>query len=191
MRQFVALQGPQIEGESRPVRGGPAYEGRAQEVAMETATLLTDAEPVIEDWLIKRNCSVSPRQFVGFYASLALCSATIALLLAARGAWLVAPFTGVELLAVGIAFVIHARHAVDYERIRLFPNRLVIEQVSAERLTQFEFNPRWVRVEPGVSPRAPITVVSRGQAVAVGQHLAHYRRAQFANELRGSLRRCG
>jgi len=158
---------------------------------METATLLSDAEPVIEDWLIKRNCSVSPRQFVGFYVSLALCSTTIALLLAVRGAWLVAPFTAIELLAVGIAFVIHARHAVDYERIRLFPNRLVIEQACAERLTQFEFNPRWVRVEPGVSPRAPIAVVSHGRTVAVGQHLAHYRRVQFANELRGSLRRCG
>ncbi|MEA3120430.1 MAG: hypothetical protein QOI13_3700 [Paraburkholderia sp.] len=158
---------------------------------METATLLPDAEPVIKDWLIKRNCSVSPRQFVGFYVSLALCSTTIALLLAVRGAWLVVPFTGVELLALGIAFVIHARHAVDYERIRLFPNRLVIEQVCAERLTQFEFNPRWVRVEPGASPRAPITVVSRGQAVALGQHLAQHRRAQFANELRGWLRRCG
>jgi uncharacterized membrane protein len=162
-----------------------------QEVAMDAATLLSDAEPVIGDWLIKRNCSVSPRQFIGFYASLALFSTLIALLLAVRGAWLVAPFTGVELLAVGIAFVIHARHAVDYERIRLFPNRLVIEQVCAERLTQFEFNPRWVRIEPGVSPRALITIVSRGQTVALGQHLAHYRREQFANELRGSLRRCG
>jgi hypothetical protein len=74
---------------------------------------------------------------------LALCSTAIALLLAVRGAWLVAPFTGVEMLAVGLAFVIHARHAVDYERIRQFPNRLSIGQVCAERITQFEFNPLW------------------------------------------------
>lgn len=157
---------------------------------MEAASLLTDAEPVLADWLIKRNCSVSPRQFVGFYASLALFSSAIAVLLVVRGAWPVLPFTGIELLAVGIAFVIHARHAVDYERIRLFPNRLVIEQVSAERLTHYEFNPRWVRVEQGASPRDPVTLVSRGQAVTIGQHLAHDRRAQFVRELRESLRRC-
>ena len=41
------------------------------------------------------------------------------------GAWLVLPFTGIELLAVGIAFAIYARHAVDYECVRLFPGKLV------------------------------------------------------------------
>lgn len=106
------------------------------------------------------------------------------------GAWLVLPFTGIELLAVGIAFAIYARHAVDYERVRLFKNRLVIEQVSAERLTQFEFNPRWVRIEPGATPRDQIKLVSRGQTIMIGQHLAQYRRAQFAGELRMWLTRC-
>jgi len=158
---------------------------------MEATTLLTDAEPVLRDWLMKRNCAVSPRQFVGFFASLALFSVAIALLLLVRGAWLVLPFTGIELLAVGAAFVVHARHAIDYERIRLYPNRLVIEQMSGQRLTQYEFNPRWVRIESGVSPRDPIKVVSRGQAVVVGVHLAQYRRASFASELRAALARCG
>ena len=158
---------------------------------MAVQALLTDAEPVIEDWLMKRNCSVSPKQFVWFYVSLTFCSSAIALLLVVCGAWLVLPFTGIELLAVGIAFVIYARHAVDYERIRLFPNRLVIEQASAERLTQFEFNPRWVRVEQGASPRDPITIVSQGQTVLIGVHLAQYRRASFARELRAALSACG
>ena len=105
------------------------------------------------------------------------------------GAWLVLPFTGIELLAVGVAFAIYARHAVDYERIRLFQNRLVIEQVSAEQLTQFEFNPRWVRVEPGATPRDQIKLVSRGETMMIGQHLAQYRRKQFAGELRMWLAR--
>jgi uncharacterized membrane protein len=158
---------------------------------MEATTPLTDAEPVVRDWLMKRNCAVSPRQFVWFYASLASFSVVIAVLLVVRGAWPVLPFTGVELLAVGVAFVIHARHAVDYERIRLFPNRLVIEQMSGQRLTQYEFNPRWVRIERGASPRDPIRVVSRGQTVVIGVHLAQYRRASFAAELRATLARCG
>ena len=158
---------------------------------MEATTLHADAEPVLRDWLMKRNCAVSPRQFVWFYASLALFSAVIAVLLVVRGAWPVLPFTGIEVLAVGVAFVIHARHAVDYERIRLFPNRLLIEQMSGQRLTRYEFNPRWVRVERGVSPRDPVRVVSRGQAVVVGVHLAQYRRASFAAELRAALTRCG
>lgn len=158
---------------------------------METTTLLTEAEPVVRDWLMKRNCAVSPRQFVWFYASLASFSAVIAVWWVVRGAWPVLPFTGIELLAVGVAFVIHARHAVDYERIRLFPNRLVIEQMSGQRLTQYVFNPRWVRIERGAAARDPIRVVSRGQAVVVGVHLAQHRRASFAAELRAALTRCG
>jgi len=158
---------------------------------MNATDLLAESEPVLKDWTMKRNCSVSPRQFVFFYVSLASFSLLIAFLLVLCGAWLVLPFTGIELLAVGAAFAIYARHAVDYERIRLYPNRLVIEQMSANALTQFEFNPRWVRVEPGATPRDPVRLVSRGQAVAVGLHLPQYRRAQFARELRIWLARAG
>ncbi len=110
---------------------------------MQVSQALTDSEPFIKDWLMKRNCSVSPRQFVGFYVSLALVSIAIATSLFLTGAWLVLPFTGIELTVVGVAFVICARHAVDFERIRLYQNRLLIEQMNAEELTQFEFNSRW------------------------------------------------
>ncbi len=151
---------------------------------MQTSDLLASPEPVIKDWLMKRNCSVSPRQFVYFFVSLAFVSVTIAVLLLINGAWLVLPFTGIDLLVVGGAFAVYARHAVDYERIRLYPNRLVIEQMSADTLSQFEFNPRWVRVEPGATPRDPVRLESRGQTVVVGLYLPQYRRAQFARELR-------
>ena len=157
---------------------------------MEAATLQTDAEPAVREWLMKRNCSVSPRQFVWFYASLVLFSSAIAASVVIRGAWPVLPFTGIELLVVGAAFVIHARHAIDYERIRLYPNRLTIEQMSGQRLMQFEFNPRWVRIEQGASPRDPITIVSQGQTVLIGVHLAQYRRASLARELRAALCAC-
>lgn len=158
---------------------------------MQVCDLLANPETVLKDWTIRRNCSVSPRQFVGFYVSLALASSAIAIMLLVKGVWLVLPFTGLELLVVGVAFVVYARHAVDYERIRLYPHRLVVEQVSADELTQFEFNPRWVRVETGATPREPVKLVSRGQTVAVGVHLAQYRRAQFAEELRRWLAGCG
>ena len=158
---------------------------------MQATDLLANSEPVVKDWLIKRNCSASPRQFVGFYVSLALFSLLIAGLLVWAGAWLVLPFTGIELLAVSVAFVIYSRHAVDYERILLFRNRLLIERMDAETLTQMEFNPRWVRVEPGATLRDPVTLVSRGEAVPIAIHLAQYRRRQFAAELRVWLARCG
>jgi uncharacterized membrane protein len=80
---------------------------------MASSDLLVESEPVLKDWTMKRNCSVSPRQFVWFYVSLAVFSLLIAFMLDLIGAWLVLPFTGIELVAVGIAFAIYARHAVS------------------------------------------------------------------------------
>jgi uncharacterized membrane protein len=160
----------------------------------------TAAKPVVKDWLLKRNCAVTPRQFVGFYLFLASVSFTIAAIVALSGAWMVLIFTGLEVLVVGAAFVIHARHAVDYERIHLEPHRLVVEQMRAQRLEHYEFNPRWVRVEVDTS-RAPgrpwsaarqarVKLYSAGRAIEIGQHLAQDRRAQFAQDLRAWIRRC-
>jgi uncharacterized membrane protein len=47
-----------------------------------------------------------------------------------------------------------------------------------------------VRIEPGATPRDQIKLVSRGQTIMIGQHLAQNRRAQFAGELRMWLARC-
>lgn len=149
-----------------------------------------DNGAVLKDWMLRRNCSASPRQFVIFYLSLAAFSLLIALILLCEGVWLVLPFTGIEICAVGIAFVVYARHAVDYEYIRLYEHRLLIEWVSAESVKQVEFNPRWVRVEPGAVGREPIKLFYRGESVEVGRYLALHRRAPFARELRSWLKRC-
>jgi uncharacterized membrane protein len=159
-------------------------------------------ETLVKDWLLKRNCAVTPRQFVGFYLFLSCVSFTIAAIVALTGAWMVLIFTALEVLVVGTAFVIYARHAVDYEHIRLEPHRLVVEQMCASRMTHYEFNPRWVRVEvgfdasarPGVpwtaARHARITLHAAGRAVEIGQHLALEQRARFAQDLRRWIRRC-
>ena len=159
-------------------------------------------EPVLKDWLLKRNCAVTPRQFLGFYLFLSVVSFLVAGVVALTGAWMVLIFSTLEVLLVGVAFVMYARHAVDYEHIRLQPNRLVVEQMSALQRTQYEFNPRWVRIELGEHDgrtmargargmqRELITLHAAGKAVEIGQYLAPERRAQFAQDLRAWIRRC-
>ncbi|AKJ69244.1 membrane protein [Pandoraea thiooxydans] len=149
-----------------------------------------DTDVVLKDWMLKRNCAMSPRQFVMCYLSLVAASLGVAVLVAIRGAWLVLPFTGLDLLAVSAAFVVYARHATDYEYIRLSPEQLVVEQQSADRLTQYAFNPRWVRIEVDGQPRTRITLCAGRQALPLGKYLAYHRREPFARELRGWLRRC-
>ncbi|MGO4326479.1 DUF2244 domain-containing protein [Cupriavidus sp. 2TAF22] len=141
-----------------------------------------------KDWLMKRNCSLSPRQVGWFYLSIVCVSLAIALFFAWRGSWLVLPFAGLDLLGLGIALLVYARHAADYERVSLADGLLVVEAVSAGQVTRHEFNPLWVRVELGESLRALVQLRSGKCAVQVGCFLDPYKRRKFAQELVSALR---
>jgi len=53
--------------------------------------------------------SISPAGFAGALAVLAIVTLTIGVAFALLGAWLVLPFAGLEVLALGAAFVCRAR----------------------------------------------------------------------------------
>jgi uncharacterized membrane protein len=140
-------------------------------------------------WLLKRNCSLAPRQLLAFYASLCVLSLAIAGLFWLRGATLVMPFAGLELLGVGAALLFYARHAADREIIRLRPGRLVVRRIHGAHVEQVEFAPSWVRVEPESGDRSLIELSGQGRRVAVGRFVRPESRRQLADELRWALRR--
>lgn len=140
-------------------------------------------------WLLKRNCSLAPRQLLAFYASLCLLSLAIAGLFWLRGATLVMPFAGIEMLAIGSALLLYARHAADSEIIRLRPGRLTVRRVHGPHVEQVEFEPAWVRVEPESSDRSLIELSGQGRRISVGRFVRPELRRQLADELRWALRR--
>ncbi|WP_420994550.1 DUF2244 domain-containing protein [Cupriavidus sp. 30B13] len=142
-----------------------------------------------KDWLMKRNCSLSPRQVGWFYLSIVCVSLAIASFFAWRGSWFVLPFAGLDLLGLGIALLVYARHAADYERVSLAGGLLVVVSVNAGQVTRHEFNPLWVRVELDESLRALVQLRSGKCAVQVGCFLDPYKRRKFAQELVSALRR--
>lgn len=142
-------------------------------------------------WFLRRNCSVSPTQLGWFYASLCAASLAAAGYGWLRGATLVMPFAGLELAAIGLAFMAYARHAADGERICLQGRRLVVELESAGQLQRTEFDPDWVRVEPRSGGRSLIEVSGRGRSVQVGRYLRPELRPLLAQEIRSALRAQG
>ncbi|MGH6625988.1 MAG: DUF2244 domain-containing protein [Burkholderiaceae bacterium] len=142
-------------------------------------------------WFLKRNCSVTPAQLGWLYASLCLVSLGIGAFFWLRGAPLVMPFAGLELVAVGIAFVVYARHATDGERISLEGTRLVVELESAGRLERSEFSREWVRVEPLAGDGSLIEVSGQGRSVQVGRYVRPELRPALAREIRMALRMGG
>jgi uncharacterized membrane protein len=140
------------------------------------------------EWSLKRNCSVTPAQLGWLYASLCAVSLGVAVGFWSLGAPLVLPFALLELLAVGLAFLLYARHATDRERIRLLDGRLVVEQETAGRIQRCEFAREWVRVEPREDDGQLIEVRGGGQSVTVGRHLRSDLRPALAREIRLALR---
>ena len=142
------------------------------------------------EWLLKRNCSITPSQLIGLFVSLSVVSLTIATFFWVQGATLVMPFAWAELLALAIAFAVYSRHARDGEKIFLQGSRLVVEQETAGRLERAEFNREWVRVEPRGGDGSLIEVSGQGRSVRVGRHLRPELRPALAREIRMALKVC-
>jgi len=145
-------------------------------------------------WVIKRNCSATPRQLALVFGSIIALSMAFGIAFAVLGLWLVLPFAGLELAAVAAAFFVYARHAADYERIQVCGPALEIEQVRGPRRQTWSLPVAWTRVESettrGRSMRATrcVVVASGATRIEVGNDLTEARRVVFARELRHALR---
>ena len=141
-------------------------------------------------WLLKRNCSVTPSQLGWLYVSLCVVSLAIATFFWLQGVRLVMPFAWAELVAVGSAFLVYARHARDGEKIVLDGQHLVVELETAGHMQRAAFNREWVRIEPRSGDGSLIEVSGQGQSVRVGRHLRPELRPALAREIRFALRGC-
>jgi uncharacterized membrane protein len=122
------------------------------------------------------------------YASLCVVSLGISGFFWFQGATLVLPFAMLEVVALGVAFVLYARHATDGERIFLRDGRLLVELECGGKLERAEFSGRWVRVEPGAYDQSLIELTGQGKMVRVGRFIRPELRPVLAREIRQALR---
>lgn len=145
----------------------------------------------VVQWLLRRNCSVTPRQLAGCYVALCTISLLIALAFAWHGATVVLAFAGLELLAVGVAMLVFARHACDRELLTLDSGRLHVEQHVGSTVRHTEFVAEHLRVEPAAGQGSLLALSAQGRTLHVGRHLRPEWREAFARELRATLRGAG
>ena len=139
-----------------------------------------------QEWTLKRNCSISPRQLAMFYASICTVSLLLACVFTFHGAWLVLVFACIELSAVGFAFLYYARHAGDRERILLQDGCLVVELIESERCRRYRFDTQSLRVE-APAQRGLVQLHGGARRLGVGRFLTQFKRREFALELRSAL----
>jgi uncharacterized membrane protein len=146
-------------------------------------------EPV-RCWMIKRNCSASPRQLAWVFASIVAVSFAFGAAFAAQGLWLVLPFVGVETLAVAAAFFCYGRQAADYERIEIGGGEIAVEKVEGSQRSVRRVPSQWARIDLqrlGRTGRVTVWLAVGAERIEVGRHLLDARRLQLAEELRMAL----
>jgi uncharacterized membrane protein len=107
------------------------------------------------------------------------------------GAWPVAGFFGLDLLALWIALTVNTRAGRDMEELVLHPWELLVRRVphrGAERA--WRFNPLWTRIEAERDDEfglQALAVVSRGERVVIARDLSPPERESLAQALGRAL----
>ena len=140
------------------------------------------------EWLLKRNCSLSPRQVGKAYGLLCLFVMAIGLAFALQGIWFVFAFALLEILVLAWALLHYARHATDQEHIALSEGCLLIERIEAGHLQQIRLTPYWTKIAVPSRKRMLIALESRGIKIEIGAFVSQEEREKVAQELRRELR---
>jgi uncharacterized membrane protein len=140
------------------------------------------------EWLLKRNCSLTPRQLGLSYLVLCGASFAVASIWLLRGTWVVLAFSMIEMTGAAIAWLIYARHATDHECVTLADGWLLVDQVEAGHTRTVRLDPRQTRIIAPASYGELVRLEAPGARVEVGRHVWPGRRRQLADELRNGLR---
>lgn len=140
-------------------------------------------------WVMRRNCSIAPAQLLAVYLGLCAVAGGIGLFFYFQGATLVIGFAALELLLVGAALWLVARHAGDRETLQFFGRELEVESIAAATVTRTRLRSDWTSVEPAAGQGSLVLLASQGQRVTIGRFVRPEERAALAREVRHALRR--
>jgi uncharacterized membrane protein len=133
--------------------------------------------------------SLGPFGFRLFIGVLAGVNAAFAAVMISQGAWPVAGFLGLDVLAVTVAFRLSYAQARAFERVVIDGETLSVERVDQKGARQsWEFPAYWVSVWFEESEtHATVTLRSHGRSLEVGALLSPFERKDFAQALRKAL----
>ncbi len=141
--------------------------------------------------VLSPNCSITWKELVVFYLFTCVIATAVGLFFSFQGMWLVLPFSGLEMLALGIGLYVTSRKVYRREIITLDPDRTMIEK-GVQRVDQsWEFETPWVRIidEPRGARNSSrrLAIGMHGVAVEVGDFLANSEKDQLAFKLKDCI----
>ena len=103
------------------------------------------------------------------------------------GAWMILPFSGLEVLALGWALYYVSCHANDYECIVISGSSMVVEIRNHRAVRRVEFQRYWVHVvvlPASLQGRCRVWVRARGQEAELGKFVNDDERMALASQLK-------
>ena len=156
---------------------------------MPVASFQMDRPHASFDAVIHPYRSLGPRGFRLFIAFLVVVNAVFAGVMISQGAWPVAGFLGLDVIAVYVAFRLSYAQTRAFERFIIDGETLIVERVDKDGARrEWTFPAYWVSVwvdEGELS--TTVTLRSHGRSLEVGSYLAPFERKDFAAALRKAL----
>ncbi|MDH3635744.1 MAG: DUF2244 domain-containing protein [Gammaproteobacteria bacterium] len=141
--------------------------------------------------VLSPNCSISWHELVIFYLFTCVIAIAVGLFFTLQGMWLVLPFSGLEMLALGIGLYVTSRKVYRKEVITLDPDRTRVEKGVQRVVQSWEFKTPWVRIIDETTgtrnPARRLAIGMRGTAVEVGSFLANSEKDELAFKLKDCI----
>ena len=152
--------------------------------------VISDAQQpgtVEQRFVIRPNRSLTWLQAGVFFGLCVLLSFGIGVAFFVRGLPLVLPFSGIEMLALGIALYLSMRDASRQEVVSIGAHRITVEFGCRRPETLFELSRAWVQVvlerPAGTWHPSRLTLRSHGREIEIGSFLTEDERQALGREL--------
>ena len=137
-------------------------------------------------FLVRPNCSLSWRGALRFYSGMVVVTFAIAIAFAMKGAWLILPFAGLEMLVLGIALYMVARRNASWQSISVSEDLVEVVEHGLSHEQQ-SFQRAWASVvheRPRINGHpSRLLIRSHGRSLEVGACLRESEKAYLAHEL--------
>ncbi|MBA2690171.1 MAG: DUF2244 domain-containing protein [Burkholderiales bacterium] len=136
------------------------------------------------------NRSLSPAGRIVFLTLIFSTILIVAAGFACAGAWLVLPFAGLEIVALGVAFYLISRRDGDFERLTIGEQAVCVETMERGAPSRVEMNRAWAQLVRGIDGcgrGCRLALRYRGREVAIGRLMNDEQRLSWSRELEGRL----
>ncbi|MCP3868879.1 MAG: DUF2244 domain-containing protein [Gammaproteobacteria bacterium] len=138
-------------------------------------------------FVIKPNCSLTWKQAKRVFLFLTACLVAVGMYFFQIGAWLVLPFTGLEIGLVGFAIYKQFERASRRQVIEIENDMLWVSN-GAKNCNRISFPIAWLQIRLNKGPRSwypsRLLVGSHGRFVEIGRSLIESEREILAEDLR-------